>query len=142
MNHDAQVNILVGKRIFVVEDDILNARVFYKCLAKHGAFIYDDILGYGILQHIIDSLPIDMVILDIQLARGNNGYEVFNSLKKHSQLMGIPVVAVTSLDPETYIPIAKKMGFDGYFSKPINAIEFPHHLARIFNGENIWLVSR
>jgi CheY-like chemotaxis protein len=142
MKQDLRQNILEGKRIFVVEDDIMNAGVFHTCLSKQGALVFQDILGYGIVQHIVESLPIDLIILDIQLRRGNNGYVVFEKLKVDLQLNGIPVVAVTSLDPETEVPIAKKLGFAGYLSKPINAMEFPHQMARILNGESIWLASR
>lgn len=142
MDSDKQKNMLTGRRIFVVEDDILNARVIYKSLVKHGAQVFEDILGYGIVQHIIESLPVDLVILDIQLTRGNNGYGIFEKLRDHKRLMGIPIVATTSLDPEVHIPIAMEMGFSGYFGKPINALELPRYLVRILNGENIWLVSQ
>jgi CheY-like chemotaxis protein len=135
-------NVLAGKRIFVVEDDIVNAGVFYRCLNDQGARIFQDILGYGIVQHIIDSLPIDLIIMDILLRRGNNGYEIFGQLKANHDLGNIPVVAITSLDPETQIPRAKQAGFAGYLSKPINAIELPYQLARILKGESLWLVSR
>jgi CheY-like chemotaxis protein len=135
-------NILAGRRIFVVEDDVVNAGVFYTCLSRQGALIYQDILGYGIVQHILESLPIDLVIMDIMLKRGNNGYQVFEALQSNPRLKDIPVVAVTSLDPETQIPKAKEMGFAGYLSKPVNALELPNQLLRILNGENIWLVSR
>jgi len=138
----SQGNILEGKRIFVVEDDVVNAGVFYRCLSDQGARIFQDILGYGIMEHIVESLPIDLIIMDILLRRGNNGYEIFERLKENSDLSKIPVVAITSLDPETQIPKAKQAGFAGYLSKPINAIELPRQLVRILKGENLWLVSR
>lgn len=134
--------VLTGKRIFVVEDDIVNAFLLRKYLVKHGSFVSEDILGYGIVQHIVESLPIDLILLDIQLKQGNNGYEIFKDLKNNNQLKNIPVVVITSYDPEIHIPIAKDMGFAGFISKPINAIELPYHLARILAGEKIWLISR
>jgi two-component system, cell cycle response regulator DivK len=142
MNYRDPAEVLAGKRIFVVEDDILNARVYHSGLARHGVFIFQDIFGYGIVQHIIDSLPIDLIFLDLKLKRGNDGYDIFDQLKADNQLMNIPVVAVTSLDPEVHIPIAKQKGFSGYLSKPINILELPQQLARILNGETLWLVSR
>jgi CheY-like chemotaxis protein len=142
MSHLEPMEVLHEKRIFVVEDDILNAMVYSNCLSRFGAYVFQDILGYGILQHITESLPIDLIILDIQLKRGNNGYDIFEKLKADNQLRHIPVVAATSLDPEIHIPIAKQKGFSGFLSKPIKALELPHQLAKILNGENLWLVSR
>ena len=134
--------LLDGKRIFLVEDDIVNASVFSRSLVNHGALIYQDVLGYGIVQHIVESLPIDVIVLDIMIRRGQNGFDIFESIKLHPRLIGIPVVAVTSLDPETAIPKAQDIGLNGFISKPINAIEFPSQIARILRGENVWIVSR
>ena len=141
MDDDPRNNALEGRRIFVVEDDIMNVGVFHTCLSKQGARVFQDILGYGIVQHIVEFLPIDLIVLDIQLRRGNNGWTIFEKLKADPRLNRIPVVAVTSLDPETEIPMARKLGFAGYLSKPINAIEFPFQIARILKGESIWLIS-
>jgi hypothetical protein len=80
--------LLDGKRIFLVEDDIVNVGVFSKSLANHGALIYQDVLGYGI------------------------------------------------------VPKSQEIGLNGFISKPINAIEFPSQIARILDGENVWIVSR
>jgi CheY-like chemotaxis protein len=142
MNDELHNNALEGRRIFVVEDDIMNVGVFHTCLSRQGARVFQDILGYGIVQHIVESLPIDLIVLDIQLRRGNNGWAIFEELKSDPQLDQIPVVAVTALDPETEILMARKLGFSGYLSKPIDAIEFPFQIARILKGESIWLTSR
>jgi len=134
--------LLEGKRIFLVEDDILNVGVFSTILSKHGAHVYQDVLGYGIVQHIAECLPIDLIVLDILLRRGQNGYDIFSIIKEHPSLKGIPTVVVTSLDPEANIPKAKQLGVNGFISKPINSLDFPNHIHRILNGENLWVVSR
>jgi len=134
-------HLLEGKRIFLVEDDILNVNVFTKSLSYHGAMIYQDVLGYGIVQHIVESLPIDLILMDIMLKRGQNGFEIFEKVKANSRLASIPVIAVTSNDPETMIPKAQAAGFSGYISKPINAAELPRLALRALHGEKFWIVS-
>jgi len=134
--------LLEGKRIFLVEDDILNVGVFSTILSKNGAHVYQDVFGYGIIQHIIESLPIELIVLDVMLRRGQNGYEIFEKIKGHSLLRNIPSVIVTSLDPETNIPKAQSMGVAGFISKPINSLEFPKIIRRILDGENLWVASR
>lgn len=133
--------MLEGKRIFLVEDDIVNISVFTKSLSYHGAMIYQDVLGYGIVQHIIESLPIDLILLDIMLKRGQNGFDIFEKIKAEPCLVSIPVIAVTSLDSETMIPKAQESGFSGFISKPINIIELPKQVRRVLGGEKIWVVS-
>jgi CheY-like chemotaxis protein len=133
--------MLEGKRIFLVEDDILNVSVFAKSLAYHGAMIYQDILGYGIVQHIMESLPIDLILLDVMLKRGQNGFDIFEKIKTEPRLASIPVVAVTSLDSEEMIPKAQEAGFSGFISKPVNIAELPKQVERVLRGEKIWAVS-
>ena len=134
--------ILEGKRIFLVEDDILNIGIFGTTLSKHGAWVYQDVLGYGILLHITETLPIDLIVMDVMLKRGQNGFEIFEKIKENPQLANIPTVAVTSLDPERYIPRAQEAGMAGFISKPIKAMEFPYQIQRILNGERLWINSR
>ena len=134
--------ILDGKRIFLVEDDVLNIGVFSTALTKQGAMICQDVLGYGIVQHILENLPIDLIILDIMLKRGQDGYQIFEQIKADPKLADIPTVAVTSMDPESQIAKAKAAGLSGFISKPINAMEFPKLLVRVLNGEKVWIISR
>lgn len=134
--------ILQGKRIFVVEDDLMNARVFAAALSQQGAEVFEDTLGYGIVQHILENLPIDLILMDIMLKRGQDGYQIYEQIKHDSRLARIPTVAVTSFDPELQIAKAKQAGFAGFVSKPINALEFPGLMARVLNGEKVWVVSR
>jgi two-component system, cell cycle response regulator DivK len=134
--------LLEGIRIFLVEDDVVNVAVYSTNLRAHGARIYKDVLGYGIVQHIKESLPIDLIVLDIMLRRGINGYDIYNQIRSEPDLKDIPVVAVTSLDPENEMPKAQGKDFDGFISKPIDVKKFPEQLAAIIEGEKLWIVSR
>ena len=139
-------NMLEGKRIFLIEDDVLNLAIFSTCLHKSGATIVEDVFGYGyahgVVQHISGHLPIDLIVLDIMLRRGLSGYDVYDEIRKSPALAGIPIVVVTSLDAETEIPKAKARGVNGFISKPISASEFPGQLASIINGKSVWINSR
>jgi CheY-like chemotaxis protein len=134
--------ILAGKQIYIIEDDVMNLAVFNTSLKKYGAIIEQDVFGFGIVQHIEQCWPVDLVILDILLRRGQNGYEVYDQIRAHPQLKDVPIVAVTSLDPEIEIPKAQAKGFNGFISKPINAMEFPKQLSKVLNGQSVWVNSR
>jgi chemosensory pili system protein ChpA (sensor histidine kinase/response regulator) len=134
--------ILEGKCIFIIEDDARNLSVFSIALRKNGATVLQDIFGYGIISHIVESLPVDLIVLDIMLSRGISGYDVYDQIRENDHLKNIPVVAVTSLDPESEIPKAKARGMNGFIGKPIDAMQFPSILARVINGENVWIAGR
>ena len=134
--------ILEGKRIFLVEDDVVNVAVYTTSLRAHGALIFSDVFGFGIVEHIRSSLPIHLIVLDIMLKRGIDGYDIYQDIRSDPLLKDIPIVAVTSLDPEKEIPKAKEMNFDGFISKPIKSLQYPKQLAAIIAGEKLWIVSR
>lgn len=141
MNYDGS-GALAGKRVFIVEDDVLNLYVLSKPLLTCGAFVFSNYNSIGIEVHVMEHLPIDIILLDIMLRRGINGYDIFKKFNQNPKLARIPVVAVTSLDPETEIPKAEALGFSGYISKPINARSFAQDIADIMHGEKKWVVSR
>lgn len=136
-----ETSLLVGKRVFIVEDDVLNLAVATKILSKSGAFIYHNYNSIGIVAHVVENLPIDIVLLDISLRRGVSGYDVIRHFKDNPHTKAIPVVAVTSTDPETGIPRAKSLGFDGFISKPINVRSFARDLLSIMQGDQRWIIS-
>lgn len=132
---------LENKRIFIVEDDVLNLAVINRVLTHERAWIFQNYNSIGIVVHVIQNLPIDLIILDIMLRRGINGFDVVKEFKSHPQTSHIPIVAVSSLDPEIAIPQAKESGFDGFISKPINARTFARDIAAIMYGEQRWVKS-
>ena len=132
---------LQGKRIFIVEDNITNLAVFATTLRQQGATVIQNAWNVGTADVLEQKLPIDVILLDINLRRGISGYDVFDEIKANPQLVHIPVVAVTSLDPETEIPKAQGKGFSGFISKPISLVNFPAQIAGVIAGEAVWVVS-
>jgi chemosensory pili system protein ChpA (sensor histidine kinase/response regulator) len=132
---------LLGKRIFLVEDEIVNVGVYSTLLSKLGAVMRHDILGFDIKQHVIEDLPIDLIILDIKLGRGQNGYDLVEDFKADVRLANIPVVVVTALDANSNMQKAKTLKLNGFISKPIDPREFPYQIARILNGQQVWIAE-
>lgn len=130
---------LEHKTIFMVEDDALNSAIIRTILRQNGARVPYDHWGDKTLQRMTDyPFPIDLVILDLMLPGDVTGHDIFEEMKKHDELKHIPVVAVSAADPDVEIPRTRNMGFDGFISKPINRIEFPHQLTTILDGTQIW----
>lgn len=135
-------NYLENKRIFLIEDDVVNLGVITKTLARSGAYVCANYSSIGIVVHVIENLPIDVILLDIKLRRGISGYDVLDQLRANPETAHIPVVAVTSLDPEIEIPRAKEKGFNGYFAKPINVFSFSRDLLDVMRGRDRWVFSQ
>lgn len=132
---------LKDKRIFIVEDNVANLAVFSTLLRKEGAEIFQDSWNTGTVNLLNKHLPIDLILLDIMLNKGRSGYELFQEFQQDIRLNFIPVVGISSLDPELEIPKAKKLGFAGFISKPIQTAYFVDQILACLNGQKVWDVG-
>lgn len=135
------MKVLQSKRIFIVEDDSLNRLVFRLALTKAGASVEFDAGGQNSISGLQKFAPVDMILLDLMLARGQNGYDLFQTIRALPQFANTPIVAVSATDPSKGIARAKADGFNGFIPKPIDSDLFPQQLAHILEGNPIWEVQ-
>ena len=76
----------------------------------------------------------DLIVCDLQMP-GLNGYEVVELLKQDADLKTIPRVAVTAFSMLGDREAVLAAGFDGYFSKPIQAARFVTELEQFLPPE-------
>ena len=89
------------------------------------------------LATMLDNLDdFDLVFLDLEMPK-LNGYQVFEYLRDHISHT-VPIVAYTVHTSE--INTARALGFHSFLGKPLDTDEFPEHLARILEGERIWII--
>ncbi|MBN2303986.1 MAG: response regulator [Anaerolineae bacterium] len=132
------MNELKGRRIFIVEDDVLNMAVYSVTLKRGGAEVIQDPWHANTISKLIQNLPIDIVLMDLMLRYKVSGYDIFDQLQAYPALNGIPVIAVSASDPSIEIPKARAKGFAGFIGKPIDPVQFPIQIAACINGEPIW----
>lgn len=87
------------KKILIVEDDLHLQVIYQESLAPLGAEVLLAITGAQGLQMAKEKKP-DLIILDIMLPLGMNGFDVLEQLKRDPELKNIPVVVLTNLDSE------------------------------------------
>lgn len=133
---------LRGKRIAIVEDNITNMAVFFTALRRYGAEVIQENWNTDAVNVLTKYLPIDLILMDIMLRNGISGYDIFDQLQEIPEFQGIPVIAISSLDPATEIPKLQEKGFAGFISKPISIRHFPDQLAACLDGEKVWVTGR
>jgi CheY-like chemotaxis protein len=131
-------NELEGKRIFIIEDDVMNMAVNSVSLRRSGATVFQDPLNINTLERIVVHLPIDIILLDLMLRNKVNGYDIYDAIRVHPELKDIPVVAVSAADPNIEIPKAQEKGLDGFIGKPIRPTLFAQQIASCINGNPVW----
>ena len=119
--------------ILYVEDNKVNAMVMDKMLSKNQSNVIIAEDGPTALRKVNES-KLDLILVDINLGLDQmDGCELLKHLKKIEKLQGTPVFAVTAYampgDKKRFI----KIGFDKYFSKPV---DFNKLLTAIANVES------
>lgn len=134
-------SLLKRKKIFIIEDDPMSFNLISSCLRKHGARIEANTLGFDIIDHLVESMPVDLIILDVNLRKNLPGYQVLEHIRSIPLLRQVPVVMVTAADWEIALPKAKAAGANGFIAKPFNLAHFAAHIDRVLSGGQVWVTA-
>jgi len=120
-----------AKTVLVVEDNVLNMKLFQALLEVHGYNVLRTGDGMEALSLARQHRP-DMILMDIQLP-DISGLEVTKWLKDDETLKTIPVVAITAFamkgDKERFL----ESGCEAYIAKPISIANFLQTVERFAN---------
>ena len=114
------------KTVLIVEDDMINARVFSKILTKRGGLAVKHTENVDEVIEIAESGEIDVILMDVSLSHSVyqgkpvDGIRITQMLKANSSTAALPIILVTAHamdgDRENFL---QQSGADGYISKPI-----------------------
>ena len=114
------------KTVLLVEDDLVNARVFSKILTKRGGLAVKHTEDVEEVMAIARSGEADVVLMDVSLAHSMyqgkpmDGIKITQLLKADPDTASLPVILVTAHamegDRENFL---SQSGADGYISKPV-----------------------
>lgn len=106
-------NESMKKIILIVDDDTQLQQIYKEHLSVLGELLIAR-TGADALQLARDHKP-DLVVLDVMLPSGMNGFDVLRELKRDEILKRIPVLMLTNLDTEKQA--ALDMGAADYLVK-------------------------
>jgi len=116
----------MSTRILVVDDTPLNIKLLADLLLARGYEVATAASGEDALAQLAVGLP-DLVLLDVMMP-GLSGYDVCRKIRGDPRSALLPVVLVTSLDPQQERIKGIEAGADDFLTKPINA---PELVARV-----------
>ena len=108
-------------KVMVVDDTPRNVKLLADLLEAKGYAVATAATGEEALAKMAAENP-DLVLLDVMMP-GLSGYEVCARIRADPQTALLPVVMVTSLDPQQERVKGIEAGADDFLSKPINQPE-------------------
>ena len=130
--------LLENKRIFNVEDNPQNLAINRMLLETAGARFFYERWGLDTVNRILEVLPIDLIILDLQFPNNISGYTVFEKIYAHPQLSDITIIILTAYDPDSRTEEAQANGLKGFMRKPTNPRKFVEQIKFVLDGGEIW----
>jgi CheY-like chemotaxis protein len=119
---------VVGARILVVDDHVLNRKLVCDLLALEGYEVQQCEDAQQALEMLSRGVPPDLVLMDISLP-GMDGLTFTRQLKADPQFAGIRIVALTALAMKGDEEKALAAGCSGYITKPIDTRRLPIQVA-------------
>lgn len=107
---------VIINRILLVEDDLHEAESIKKLLESRKFQVHIAKDGGQAQSNFVMKKP-DFVILDLILP-GESGFEICERFKLMDKT--IPILILTEIELEDSIALAKRVGADGYLTKPVN----------------------
>jgi CheY-like chemotaxis protein len=114
------------RTVLIVEDDLVNARVFSKILSKRGGLNVKHTENVEEVMEIAHAGEADVILMDVSLSRSVyqgkavDGIKITQMLKADPQTANLPIILVTAHamagDKEAFL---EQSGADGYISKPV-----------------------
>ncbi|MET0365274.1 MAG: response regulator [Sphingobium sp.] len=120
----------MAKRIFVVEDNALNLRLFCDLLAAHGHDTCAVRDGREAFEKALEYRP-DLIITDIQLPHVS-GIDLIRQFRENPSLVLVPIMAVTAYAGPGDEDRIRAAGANIYVSKPISVVKFMSVVNELF----------
>jgi two-component system, cell cycle response regulator DivK len=119
-------------KILIAEDNPVNRELLRELLEGRGYEVDEACDGEEALKMLECSRP-NILLLDLSMPK-LDGYGVVRKIRDNPQLSDLPVMAVTAYAMRGDREKALESGFDGYLSKPINAVSLAAELERLLKS--------
>jgi CheY-like chemotaxis protein len=125
--------------VLIAEDNAVNRELLRELLETRAFVVSEASDGEEALEMIAHERP-DVLLLDLGMPK-LDGFGVLRKIRENPQLADLPVLAVTAYAMRGDREKALNAGFDGYVSKPINAVSLDQELDRVLASRRVLRVN-
>jgi signal transduction histidine kinase/CheY-like chemotaxis protein/HAMP domain-containing protein len=111
-------DVLVGKNILVVDDDVRNLFALTTAFERHNINAITAESGHEAIQILNSREDIDMVLMDIMMPE-MDGYETTQKIRRENKNSALPIIAVTAKAMKGDRQKCLEAGASDYITKPV-----------------------
>lgn len=118
-NTHSIVPVLLGKKILIVEDDIIGMEMIVNMLLPTECEIIKAVNGYEALKIVAENTTIDLVMMDLKMPI-MDGFEATELIRK--EFPKLPIIALTAYSMQKDKVKALDAGCNDILTKPVNRV--------------------
>jgi two-component system sensor histidine kinase/response regulator len=118
---DSDLELTVGFRVLVAEDNLVNQKVAMGLLQRWGCEVTVVANGIEALESLEEGIP-DLILMDVQMPE-MDGLEATERIRRDPRFSSIPILALTAHVLPEERQKCKEAGMDDYVPKPFKAGE-------------------
>ncbi|MFO7446887.1 MAG: response regulator, partial [Ignavibacteriaceae bacterium] len=112
-------DILKGKSVLIVDDDVRNLFALTSALEKYEMLTHTAESGMEAISIINNNEKVDIVLMDIMMPE-MDGYETIKRIRKECKKQNLPIIAVTAKAMKGDRDKSIAAGASDYITKPVN----------------------
>ncbi len=124
-------DLLQGKKVLVVDDDIRNIYALSNMLEIYGMEIHTETDGAAAVKFLESNPQTDIVLMDIMMP-GMDGYEATKRIRNIRNLSKLPIIAVSAKAMKGDREISLASGLNEHLTKPIEGTQLVNTLSKFF----------
>ena len=109
-------------RILIVDDEPYILKILSFKLRREGFRTYEAVSAEEALS-VLDSHPVDLVLLDVALATPTNGFELARQIRRNPEWAELPIVMLTARHLADDVRMGREVGAVGYITKPFSTAD-------------------
>lgn len=118
-NTQYKVPLLSGKKILIVEDDLVGMEMIVNMISPTKCEIIKAANGYIAVKKVIDNPTIDLVLMDLKMPL-MDGFEATKFIRQ--ELPSLPIIALTAYSMQKDKLKAIDAGCSDILTKPVNKV--------------------
>jgi chemosensory pili system protein ChpA (sensor histidine kinase/response regulator) len=129
------VKVAVKRRVLVVDDSLTMRKVLARLLEREGFEVLVAKDGLDAMQLLQETTP-DAILTDIEMPR-MDGFGLARNIRDDARTIHTPLIMISSRTADKHRNLAKDIGVDAFFGKPVQDDELINKVNELINIKRV-----